>query len=81
MMLVLLGGVIFLVGVGVALWPVIETYQANLNDALGESATTAETDLKGKMLRGVFVALPGLVLIVIGKIMLKRALIRSLRGK
>lgn len=80
-LLVLLGGLIVLVGIGVAVWPLVETYQANLNDALGDTATVAETNLQGKMLRGVYVAIPGLILIVIGKVLLKRALIRALRAK
>ena len=81
MLLVLVGGLIVLAGVGLALWPLIETYQTALSDPLSDAATTAETGVKAKMLRGVYVAIPGIVLIVIGKVMLKRALIRSLRGK
>ncbi|GJQ29255.1 MAG: hypothetical protein HBSAPP03_11390 [Phycisphaerae bacterium] len=80
-LLVLIGGAVILAGLGVGLWPIIETYRANLADALGDSATAAETDLQARMLRGVWVALPGVVLMIVGKMMLKAALVRRLRGK
>ncbi|CAG1009169.1 hypothetical protein PHYC_03666 [Phycisphaerales bacterium] len=77
--LILVGGAVILAGIGVALWPLIEVYQQNLSNAMGDSATVAETNLQSKMLRGVYIAVPGAVVLVVGKMMVKAAIIRKLR--
>jgi hypothetical protein len=78
--LILIGGAVVLAGIGLALWPLIEVYQQNINNAMGDAATTAETNLQARMLRGVYVGVPGLVVLIAGKMMVKAAIIRKIRA-
>lgn len=79
--LILVGGAIVLAGIGLALWPLIAAYQQNMANPMGDGATAAETDLQSKMLRGVYVGVPGLIVMIAGKMMVKAAIIRKLRSK
>lgn len=80
LILTLVGGAVVLVGMYMALAPVIHMYQANLENAMGQP-DGAEQQVGKDMWKGVIVGAVGIVPFLIGTVLLKAALFRKIRNK
>lgn len=77
--LMLVGGAVVLLGIGLAVKPVIDLYRANLDDPMGQPEG-AERRVPLDMRKGLIVGAAGVVPFMIGSVLVKMEVRRRLRA-
>lgn len=78
--LMIVGGCVMIGGIGLAVWPMVKMYRANLEDPMGQP-DGAENRVKDDMLRGVFIGAAGAPFFLVGTVMVKAAVVRAMMRK
>jgi hypothetical protein len=80
-LLLVIGLIVVVVGVFMALRPVLSVYESAMSDPLSDKGPQDGKEVSRAMIPGLITAAIGLPMVLVGSIMLKIMLFKSLRNK